>query len=300
LNDFSKFRLYKVITQYESTHTYKYLTFFEDGWIPLNDYSILTRLDTTVVLRASEYNTKVIADDNQTSFWRPAKANPKDEMILLNDVETKVSGSDSLKMYINGTANMVIGHSYESPQDWSSSRVLTFYLYGANTSKSITITFHTKSWQDYYAKNVKDDFVGWRRISIPLDSFGIYGKPSWSSIIYIEILLGNRTSTYFMDQIRLEGYAIGLEGPLPSITSNSPEANIVLSIGDRSLQSPAIITLTSHYGEGTLTRTLDDGVNLITVPSSFLQKGADLTIYYYQSNIEEELELYYLGILSKP
>ena len=60
-----------------------------------------------------------------------------------------------------------------------------------------------------------------------------------------------------------------------------------------------MITLVSEYDKKTITRTLDEGVNSITVPSSFFEKGVKLKIYYHQSNVEEKLELYYLGVLSK-
>jgi len=298
LNDFSKFKLYKLITQYEVTYTYRYFTLFKDGWIPLNNCSILTRLNTTVVLHTLAYKTEVIADDGQNSFWRGARANPEDELLLIDDVVTKVGGIDSLKIYVNGTGNVIIRHPYESPQDWSSYKALAFYIHGSNTSKPIIITFHTESWQDYYYVYIEDNFVGWKNFAIPLSSFNAHRKPSWNKINYIEILFGERTATYYLDQIRLEGYIIGLQGHIPPITTSSPEVKIALSISGRFLESPILCELTSLHGNGELTAPITYGVNLITIPSEILRGGATIRLYYHQSNIEEELTFNYLGVLS--
>jgi len=296
LKEFSKFKLYKVITTWEAQYHYSYLTLFEKDWNPLNNYSEILHLTKGIAVRSTGYDLKVIVDDNQDTFWEAAKADPKDEIILSNDFEIKTTGKSSLKIHVNGTRNMVIRHTYKTAQNWESFSNLNIFFYGANTTKSIMFTFHTTPWQDYYAKSIKDDFIGWKKISLPLDSFSIHGKPSWSNITYIEILLGGRIATYYMDQISLEGYSVGLEGSLPPISANSSQLKIVISVQGYNLQLPAKVKLTSSHGQ--LVQTLDDGVNLITVPSGLLKEGAKLTIFYPQSSSEQELCLYYLGILS--
>jgi len=297
IKDFSLFSLYYIVAPERVQQTYKYLTLFEDGWRLLNNYSALMKLNTTVLIYASAYHFEVITDDFQTSFWKATKANPTDEIFLSDDAEIKVNGRNSLKICVNGSGNISIWHNYKGIQDWSAFKTLTFYLFGANTSRDILITFHTKGWQDYYFTSIKDNFIGWKKISLPLDSFQASGKPSWSNITYIEILLGGRSAIYRIDQMRLEGYIVGLKGYVPSIVTNSSKVDVVISCKGFNLQSPARIKLISSYGE--LDTTLMDGVNLITIPSEFLKTNATLTIYFYQSNINEELELYYLGIMDK-
>lgn len=297
LKEFTRFKLFKVLTNDDARQYYRYLTLFEDGWRPLNNYTTLMKLNTTVLIYTSTHHFEVIADDFQTSFWKVAKANPTDEISLSDDAEIKVNGINSLKICINGTGNMNIGHNYEVSQDWSAFKTLTFYLFGANTSKDILITFHTKGWHDYYFASIKDDFIGWKKISLPLDSFQANGKPSWSNITYIEILLGGRSAIYRIDQMRLESYIVGLKGYIPSIATNFSKVDMVISCKGFNLQSPVRIKLISSYGE--LDTTLIDGINLITIPSELLKTNATLTIYFYQSNIDEKLELYYLGITDK-
>lgn len=191
---------------------------------------------------------------------------------------------------------MVIWHSYKTLQNWESFSNLNILFYGANTTKSIMFTFHTTVWQDYYYKIIKDDFVGWKTISLPLDSFDIRGKPSWNNITYIEILLGERTATYYMDRISLNGSYIGLEGGIPPISTNSSQLKLVISTQGYNLQFPAKIILITPYGK--LVQTLDNGVNLITAPSELLKDGAKFIVCYPQVDSKQELNLYYLGILA--
>ncbi|HML02332.1 MAG TPA: glycosyltransferase family 39 protein [Candidatus Bathyarchaeia archaeon] len=296
IKEFSKYTLYNVTTTNEMKYIYSYLTTFNNDSSPLNYQSQMSYNSRGVTLNSTQYNIEYIADSYQSTFWKPAKANDQDQINISDDSQNKILGNDSLRIDLNGTGNMVLAHTYTTPQNWSSYNTIALYFYGANTTKTITVTFHTKSWQDYFYEYFVDDFTGWKKISIPIYSFSTYGTPSWTNITYIEILMGDRKTTYYMGPISLEGLNVGFTGSLPSIATNSSEAEIVVSTQGYNLSCPAKITLTSASGE--LTSTLQDGVNSITIPSQFLSEGTTFDIYYAQSNGEETLAVYYLGILS--
>jgi hypothetical protein len=296
IKEFSKYTLYNVTTTDEMKYIYSYLTTFNKGLSPLNAQSQVSYNSRGVTLDSTQYNVEYITDGYQYIFWTPAKANIQDQINISEDSQNKILGNDSLRIDLNGTGNMVLAHTYQNSQNWSSFNTIALYFYGANTSKTITVTFHTKSWQDYFAEAFADDFTGWKKISMPMDSFSIYGSPSWANITYIEILMGDRKTTYYMGPMDLESLSVGFTGSIPPIATNSSETEMLVSTQGYNLTYPAKIVLTSASGE--LTNTLQDGVNSITIPSQFLSEGMTFDIYYAQSTSEEALTVYYLGILS--
>lgn len=237
---------------------------------------------------------QVIADENQVYFWQAGKGSNQYELTLTNDFQNKLSGNDSLKIYVNGTGNMDIGHTYESPQNFSPFGVFSMDISGANTTKDVVITFHTARWHDYYYTSLKDNFTGWQTVRIPLDEFAASGNPSWSNIIYIEILFENRVATYYIDQIGL-AYPIGLEGKLPPIKTNSETIQMTISVEEVNMNYPVRITLSSPNGE--TAQIMADGVNVIKLRSELLKDGAILEIAYPAISCREELNIYYLTIL---
>ncbi|MEM2292964.1 MAG: hypothetical protein QXR45_08395 [Candidatus Bathyarchaeia archaeon] len=299
--EFPKFRLFKIITQNESRSYYEFLTFFEnESWAPLNNYSFSSILNETMTLYSTTYTTEEIVDDD-SSFFMKAKNNPQDKLSLSDESEIKVHGDNSIKVDIKAKEWVSIRHFYKASQNWSSFNRISFYFYGANTSKPIRITFHTikeQSWQDFYDLSIIDDFIGWKLFTITLNSFKSYGTPSWSKIDLFEIGFTGRNATYYLDRVVLEGYSVGIRGHIPAIYTYSSEVSIILSVNTLSLKSPPLLELVSHSKGEKLTYVLHDGVNLIIVPSDFLQRGADLIIYYHQSDTDERLQLYYLGVLN--
>jgi hypothetical protein len=295
MKEFSKFELYKILTPEESTSTYLYLTSFENGWSPLNDFSQISISPSGLSVHASSSQIEIITDDNQDAFWNVGKANLADEITISNNLQTKESGNDSLQIRLNGTKNMVIDHMYDTTQNFSFANALSLYFYGANTTKSIVVTFHTAVWQDYYSFAFRDDFVGWKRVLIPLEEFQATGKASWDEISYIEILFGNRNATYNLDQFGLL-YTIGVTGRLPPIETNSSTVSMRLAIKQTSLQHPPKLTVISA-GKEELNQDLSDGNNLIALPLEFLKEGAVLRISYVPTGDENNLTFYYLGIV---
>ncbi len=297
--EFSKFNLYTIITQDEAEQTYKYLASFEYGWVPLNDYTNVSGLDGGISVSPLVENFNVIADDYQDAFWYGDKINQEDEITLSNEESIKEHGTNSLKVYIDAEEGVALKHRYSESQDWRSYGGLSFYLYGANTTNPIQISFHTveeSTWEDLYLTSITDDFVGWKHFTIPLSSFKSVGNPTWGKIDYVEISFTGGSCTYYLDQVELKMHLVGVEGVIPAITGNPPEKNLAISINSLSLQSPILFELISDKGD-IVTGVLTTGNNLIAIPSELLENGAKLKLYYYQRSTEETLELYYLGIL---
>ncbi|MCW4005045.1 MAG: glycosyltransferase family 39 protein [Candidatus Bathyarchaeota archaeon] len=295
LQEFSKFELYKVISSDTQNLNYRYLTTFDANWTPINDFTVAVSTSQGLLIRGTESDSFITPADYPATFWTTAKSDSADVITLSNSPVNEMAEHASLRINVNGTGNMVIYHRYEVAQNWETWNNLNISFYGNNTAQPVTFTFHTSSWQDYYSVTILDDFVGWKTVSVPLCEFKAYGNPSWSKIVYGEVLMGERVATYYLGYLRLEGCTAGISYELPSVSSDFSTLQIALSTRFDDLLTSAQIFLTSPYGQ--LEQTISDGVMIFDVQSELLKDGAVLTIYYPQNSAEQSLSLYYLGVL---
>jgi len=214
---------------------------------------------------------------------------------------------DSLRITLNISEHAVIYHLYASPQNWTSTEFLSFYWYGANTSKVIAIIFHTDPWKDYYQYNLFDNFTGWKKMLIPKNDFASVGNPSWSSISGIEItftkLIGQGKIIFYLDKMVMHGVSYGLTSIIPPLTTfESEDALIVLKYNLSSSQTI----------EGILRITTSDRARLweyrfvgsgewqtlkVKLPSNVFSQETIVSILVLAPETEEPLFLKYFGVL---
>jgi hypothetical protein len=162
-----------------------------------------------------KYSPITISDDEQSSFWsvRALEGNGSIGLpVISDDSSTKVSGNNGLKITVqNGTyARWQITHKYTSLQDWSSQDYITFYWYGADTNKTLSVEIKSdiKSY-NYYVYNFIENWTGWKRIIISLQNPSAASKspPDLARVNEIDIgfwLSSNVAGTFWLDQVTVD------------------------------------------------------------------------------------------------
>jgi hypothetical protein len=300
VQNFDKYSLYKVVAESNLTSAYSYLTDFRSSWTPLNPSSHLASTGSGVSLEGGYLNDLSVGGSNPAGFWIPAKASSSDTITTSNDMSRTAGGNESLKISLRGTGNMVIDHYYTSPQNWSNYSALSMYFYGANTSKSVSLTFHTNGWKDYFAVAFVDNFVGWKQLRFPLDSFVRYGAPSWGNISFIEFLMGDRTGTYWIDGLSLGGTTLGFEGSMPPIPESGWYGYVVVSYSQVNATSSFAPILDLSCANATRSFALSTGVNILEVPSWYLTGGSTIKLVEPSLAASATSTFYYLGVLAGP
>ncbi len=295
LKRFSDFDLYRLIPASQLSSFFAYLTQFQDGWSAINNLTILgTSTFGGESVQASGSLVLPLADDNQTSFWKAALAQTTDSIQIGDSSQVRESGNNSLEILLNGTGNMVIEHDFPEAVNFSLYDSVGFDFYGANTSKSVELTFHTVTWQDYYSAVIRDNFSGWRSFIIPKDSFSSTGNPSWSSIVHIEILMGNRTAVYYLDRFQMEGSTVGIDKILHLPVANSSQTEFAIYVQDSPAGSSPGLELT-YANNTSITYQLALGLNTITIPA-VVPADVQVRIYFDSSTEGQALLINYLGI----
>jgi hypothetical protein len=301
LKDFSYFQLFRIMTENEVLHTYRYLSFFEDNWIPLNNYTSVKRVNASIVLSSLVSPLKTITDDNQDMFWYVAKSDPKDQLSFEREEEVKINGNNSLGINLISKQWTSLNHIFPSSQDWSSFARLSFWFYGANTSLPILFTFHTinnKSWVDYFYMKLIDGFIGWKFFTVSLNQFTEQGNPSWSKIDKFEIGFEGSTAKYYLDQIRLEGSLIGIERQITPIITDLTQITMVISIKENSLKNPVLMELETYTKEKSLILILHDKLNSFDISSELFKEGVIIRLNYYPLSLNDSIKFHYLIIIS--
>lgn len=299
IQDFDKYQLYQVMTNQNLTGSYSFLTNFT-GWTTLDARSRAASLPDGIRVNGGSPNNLTITSENQTSFWAPAKSVAGDHISIASDPSHKATGNSSLKISLSGTGGLVLDHYYGQPQNWSNYSVLSLYFSGANTSRSVSLTFHTNGWTDYFAKAFIDNFTGWKLMHFPLDSFATYGSPTWSNISFIEFLMGNRTATYWMEPPTLGGDRLGIVGTMPPVKSTGPTSYLVVSLEEQNTPGSLPPMLVVSTTNGTRVFDLQNGVNFVKIPSSFLTNGAKVELQELALSSKDSITFYYFGALKPP
>jgi hypothetical protein len=163
--------------------------------------------EVTVV---DEVNPILITGDNQTDYWTPfGLYSGEIGLPILNDTDSvTVKGVNSLSIETGSGLYKLWGimHTYSSNQNWSSSEVMSFYWYGQNTGKSFRIDIHTPDGDNQYQKTFVDDFSGWKKITIPLNTFTATGSPTWKEVktVYLLCISPNASGSWYADNFFLD------------------------------------------------------------------------------------------------
>ena len=296
LKDFHSFKLYEIVPTANLSQFYSYLYTNASSWSATDSGSQILGLDSGLSILGGGNDNLTLQSANLATFWTAGGATSSDLISITNDSTVKDASNVSLRIQLDGTGNMEIEHIFNTTQDWSRFAFLSMYFYGENTSKSVTLSFHTNGWQDYFAASFVDNFAGWKRIEIPLDSFTRYGTPTWSKISFMEFLMGGRTTTYWMDDISFQGYRLGVSGSIPAIVASGNTTRVVVSADANSTSYPIYLIMNST--SGIFEQELRSGTSYVTVPSEYVSQSSTVELFTPTLSSNDELTLYYFGVLS--
>lgn len=156
-----------------------------------------------------EENPFIISDDDQSAlYWR----NLPGAISLSDDSNVKIAGKNSLKIQIfkySGDKNLVIRYQFSKPIDISGYDFVAFYLYGKNTSMTLSIRMISNYPSDQYTYEFKVTWNGWARVIIPLRLFKILvGTPNLSNITYFAIAIQEvkieHDVTFYLDRVTVD------------------------------------------------------------------------------------------------
>lgn len=156
-----------------------------------------------------ETNLQVIADDNQSNFWAPVEwgTGSIGRPLISDCTEKKKDGLNSLRIEVSIGMSLRWGirHDYDSPQDWSDKDFVYLDWYGINSKKDLKIAFISSlPWKDYFEVTITENWIGWKRIVIPLKAFYSVGSPTWNSITRVVIWMADDASgIWYLDQLAL-------------------------------------------------------------------------------------------------
>jgi hypothetical protein len=133
------------------------------------------------------FNNITLWNTAQSDFWS-AYAFGKGN-IGVNIDYNKEMNNNTLRIEVTQGNYHCVGvrHIFDNKQDWREVAFIYFYWCGKNTGNEWQLIIAAPDDTNWFAFNFNDDFVGWRRIQIPLSQFGQVGHPDWKQVSYIAI-----------------------------------------------------------------------------------------------------------------
>jgi hypothetical protein len=190
------------------------MPYYENAYSFLNPESNIVFMQPDDVANISEVNRmfmegnqSTLLNDDQTTFWS-ARAN---STILTDDINIKISGSDSLKIFVPKDSTVAfwwINHNFMnfngSLQDWSERDYISFYWYGQNTGATISLAVYA-TYPNCYEFTFVDDFLGWRNMAFPFSKFVAHGSPSFKRVEQLQFycLTAYTSGTWHLDMIEI-------------------------------------------------------------------------------------------------
>ena len=174
----------------------------------------------------SETNPRVIVDDGQESFWTGdlwGNGSISVPLITTNLIE-KQSGAESGQITVgNGNGSRWrIYHSYTEKQDWGQFEAVSLYWFGANTSKTLNIYIDAANSTNRWIRQITENWLGWKRLVIPLGDFIKIGFPSKNEVKEVSIGFYNEdnvSGTWLIDRAIVDA-----DGRGDWIFTNNPQA----------------------------------------------------------------------------
>ena len=151
-------------------------------------------------------NSIIIAEDNQTDFWKIGFSGNGTRGYIINDSVMKFSGNNALHIIsTNGCYEAAyLYHTFLNPADWSFANTLYIYFYGRNDLRTYTVEIRAPDTSNRFLYHFIDDFVGWKRIAIDLSApFAKEGYPNLTKVNEIRIY------DFFTGEWYLDRFLIG-------------------------------------------------------------------------------------------
>ena len=228
----------------------------------------------------------VLADDTGSAYWLSVNG-----FTTSDDSTTKMIGTDSFSFVSDGvTSSPYIRHVYGSNQNWSTYDILSFWLYGANTGKTMTLAFNTVDWTNYYSYQITDNFTGWQIFHILLGNMTANGSPTWTTVKGWQLAIGGAAAplgtTWRIDRVILDVCPsipvkkLSIDGLyLENQVEESPVASDVSVISDEaqaSFWSPGTgVTVTNDTG------TVQKGTNSLKIVAVNVAQYNNLISHWY-------------------
>ncbi len=182
-----------------------YFTSNFSKWIPWSDseFFIINKEPTTLMLpqgvneanlELGTYGTNItkkviLSDDNQTYYWNLDSSIM--EYSFEDDDETKISGNNSLRIFLNSTleipSDYEINHVFSEMVNWSDKNFFHLWFKGIGSKERIDIIVYSQNSENFFMANFYDLLPGWRELFIPFNSFSPVGTPDWESVTRIRI-----------------------------------------------------------------------------------------------------------------
>jgi hypothetical protein len=160
----------------------------------------------------TEFSPVVVADDGQSDFWSVgAWGSGSIIMPVLSDSSyVKMSCDNSLQIIVNGTNSgygyWYISHHYELPLNLSGDDFVSYYWYGANTGKTMSIYLRSPDDANFFKVDFLDNFDGWNRLIFSLPAFSRVGSAEWDHINGVRIVCfdKNVSGIWYLDHVILD------------------------------------------------------------------------------------------------
>lgn len=200
------------------------LKLFSGGWVlfeildenQVNAKSVGWVQDDFVEYQFSETNPTVVSDEGLESFWTGdswGNGSIAVPVITRNSVE-KASGMESGQIVVgNGNSSRWrIYHTYVEKQKWTQFDVISLYWFGANSSKTLNIYIDAPNSTNRWIKQIQENWLGWKRIVVPIEDFSMVGSPSKDEVKEISVGFYNDDNvqgTWLLDRVIVDANSQG-------------------------------------------------------------------------------------------
>jgi len=73
--------------------------------------------------------------------------------------------------------------------DWRNMKFLSFWVYGDNSTNQLKIAILAPDWDNSFQLSVQLDWLGWRKVIIPLSGFTVTGLPSLTNVLGVSFVI---------------------------------------------------------------------------------------------------------------
>jgi len=105
------------------------------------------------------------------------------------------NGHDTIALGYKFNASVLEGeyveykYAPEAGLDWRNTKLLSFWANGDNSTNQLKIAVLSPDWSNSFQTNIKLDWLGWRKVMVPLSVFGLTGSPKLTSASGISFVI---------------------------------------------------------------------------------------------------------------
>jgi hypothetical protein len=178
-----------------------------------------------------EVNPRVIFDDQGAAFWNAFNTgNGTLACSIASEAGTVQVGSSSLKVNISSGSYLNVGfyHDFSPMANWSSYRVIAFWLKGSNSGQFISFSIVASDPSNYLVTLIRDNFTGWQQKVFVLNEnltkeghFFKVGNPDLSQVQGLEFAFDSPAVAY-VDRMIVDVETSPTPAPIFFLPTESP------------------------------------------------------------------------------